>query len=187
MSHYWGFEDRRINFGIVDAAADDLGCMLLLAFALVYGNDFFLVPLELPVDSLCRIDTLVMHVTFGEVHTVDPAASLDKGKDVWRIFTLSVESGEADNRLLFLPPALGVGFEGQVLEEVAFACDEMTNLVWAIERQMTSPLHKPIQRHEQWARRRLPSSPSSSGEPAPPLDGESAAHYRPISEAPDYW
>jgi hypothetical protein len=39
------FEDGAVDFGSVDAAPDDLGRLLLAEFALVYGNDFFQVPL----------------------------------------------------------------------------------------------------------------------------------------------
>jgi hypothetical protein len=99
------------------------------------------------------------------------------------MFTLSVEDGEADNNLLLLPPALGVGFEGQVMEEVAFARDEVANLAWAIERQVTGVLHRPVRRYEQWVRRPVLPPP----EPAPTVAGEVAARYHLITEVPDYW
>ena len=48
-SRLWEFEDGRVNFGAVEAQPEDLGRMLLAGFALVYGANWLLVPLEVPV------------------------------------------------------------------------------------------------------------------------------------------
>ena len=54
-SRLWEFEDGRVNFGAVAAEPEDLGRMLLSGFALVYGADWLMVPLEVPVGALVRI------------------------------------------------------------------------------------------------------------------------------------
>ena len=53
---YWEFEDARFNFGNVDAAGHDLGRLLLLQFAALFGNDWFLVPMTLDAGTLTLLD-----------------------------------------------------------------------------------------------------------------------------------
>jgi hypothetical protein len=50
---WWTFEDAWTDFGSVTAGADDLARMLLVEFALVFGNDFFCIPVDLDLGSLC--------------------------------------------------------------------------------------------------------------------------------------
>lgn len=205
LTRFWQFEDGHVNFGAVDVAADDLGRLLLIEYGLVYGNDFFLVPLELPIGSLCRIGALRVFNTFGDESVVEPA-----GDDQWSMFALTVEGGEADNRLLFLPAALYASQkrkarEGQlppvpderIIEEVILARDEMANLVWAIERQVTNAMQRPLLRYDQWVRSSS-QSPSdaapaaeaqgdSPSDPVETVDGQTVAKYRLINTVPDYW
>jgi len=46
-------------FGSVDAGPTDLARMLLVEFALTYGNDWFVIRIELNVGALYRIRSLV--------------------------------------------------------------------------------------------------------------------------------
>ncbi len=43
---YWEIEDGRVDFGALQAGSTDIVRMLLTDFALVYGEDWFLVPIE---------------------------------------------------------------------------------------------------------------------------------------------
>ncbi len=52
-ARFWEFEDARVDFGAVDAAPQDLARMLLVEFAITYGNDWFVMPIDLDVGSLC--------------------------------------------------------------------------------------------------------------------------------------
>src|SRR6266536_883256 len=60
----WEFEGARVNFGRVEANPQDLARLLLVEFGLVYGNDWFVIPIELDAGSLCRIGALVVANTF---------------------------------------------------------------------------------------------------------------------------
>ena len=71
---YWEWENEQASFPDIEAAADDLGRMLLVEFALVYGSDFFYVPVELEIGSLCTTRSLVVTDTFGERTLVKPSA-----------------------------------------------------------------------------------------------------------------
>ncbi len=71
-SRLWEFEDGRVNFGAVEAQPEDLGRLLLSGFALVYGANWLLVPLEVPVGALVRITRFDVRDTFGRVTTRRP-------------------------------------------------------------------------------------------------------------------
>ncbi len=64
-ARFWEFEDAQVDFGSVDAGPTDLARMLLVEFALAYGNDWFVIPIELDVGSLYRTRSLVITDTFG--------------------------------------------------------------------------------------------------------------------------
>lgn len=137
---WWEFEDRRTDFGNINASTTDLPLLLLAEFGLVYGNDWFVVPYNLPVGSLADIKGLIVTDVFG-VRTLVRAAGQDQGMDWqrWSMYSLSArdEPGVADQRLL-LAPALAKSQEGDPIERIVFARDEMTNMVWGIEERIPS-------------------------------------------------
>lgn len=139
---WWEFEDRRTDFGKINASTTDLPILLLAEFGLVYGNDWFVVPYNLPVGSLADIKGLIVSDVFG-VRTRIRAAGQDQGMDWqrWSMFGLSAraEPGVVDTRLL-LAPALAKSQEGDSIERVIFARDEITNMVWGIEERIPGVL-----------------------------------------------
>ena len=94
-SRLWEFEDGRVNFGAVEAQPEDLGRMLLAGFALVYGANWLLVPLEVPVGALVRITRLDVRDTFGRIDA--PSAATAPGGE-WGMFGLSRADGAPDAR-----------------------------------------------------------------------------------------
>ena len=62
---FWQFEDPGIAFPAIDAAADDLARLVAVEFALIYGNNFFVVPIRLPVGTLSEVRSLVVEDSFG--------------------------------------------------------------------------------------------------------------------------
>jgi hypothetical protein len=130
---FWEMEEGQVNFGALEAQTTD---QLLLVFAelgLVYGNDFFVIPYKLPVNSLCEILGLVVTDVFGE-RTLIGAAAERNAWERWSVFNLSRAGDIASaDRRFFLPPVVGVTLESDPLERVLFVRDEMANMVWAIE------------------------------------------------------
>ena len=145
---FWAFEDARIDLGAVGAGADNVARMLLVGFAVDYGNDWFVVPVELPVGTLTRIISLEVSDTFGVTTEVRSATEVDGPAAAWRMFGLSSDDG-GPAPLLFLPPVLAASLEAAPRERVAFARDEFANLVWAIEEFVESPTGAPRRRDEE--------------------------------------
>ena len=71
---FWEIEDAPIRFGELTTGRTDLARLLLAEFALTYGNDWFVVPIDLPVGSIANIDALDVTDTFGETTAVPAAA-----------------------------------------------------------------------------------------------------------------
>ena len=153
---WWEMEDSAVQFGSVEAGRDDLTRLLLMEFALVYGSDFFLVPLRLPIGSLTTIDALVVTDTFGGQWAIPSIGEVDGAAGQFRLF----EIAPADPAMpftargsLLLAPTLPTGISGPAIEEVELVRDEMANLAWAVERTVPGADGRPLSRHEDTQRR----------------------------------
>src|SRR5262249_17788096 len=144
--------------------------MLLVEFALAYGNDWFVIPIELDIGSLYQTRSLVITDTFG-IRTFIKPNGKPNGESVlpdapWWMFQQSYFRGSGlsgpVSNLFFLPPSLLKSLESQPIEEVLFLRDEMANLAWAVERLVESPADRPLNRFEAYLeqlRRREQESP----------------------------
>ncbi|MFD2767180.1 hypothetical protein [Micromonospora eburnea] len=176
-TRFWELEDSRINLAQVGAGAADLGRMFLLEFGLVYANDHFVVPLELPVGSATRIRSLIVTDTFG-TQTLVPAAPDTRG---WALFRPWNPVAGEPSEVLVLPPTAATTVDSDPVEEVRFGRDEMANLVWAIERTVTGATGRPIDRTAQVARVAVPPRPAPTGADVPELA------YTLASTVPENW
>jgi len=180
-SRWWEFEDASVNFGAVEADPDDLARMLLVDFAITYGNDWFVIPVDVPVGSICKINSLVITDTFG-VRTLIPSIdrSAHPASSRWRMFK---NSGNADTPTnLFLAPTLTRTMESRPLDEVLFLRDEMANLAWGVERIAEGVSGRPLNRRDDDLARQRRNEPAT---PAPSNDG--ALTWRLSTEVPGYW
>ncbi|MDA0161695.1 hypothetical protein OM076_15560 [Solirubrobacter ginsenosidimutans] len=173
-SRLWEFEDGRVNFGAVSAEPEDLGRMLLSGFALVYGADWLMVPLEVPVGTLVRITRLDVKDTFGRTTTVGPTAPGGE----WRMFELSRAEGGSEDALL-VAPALGASLQGRDVEDVLLLRDEVANLAWAVEKAVEGEDGLPADQA------RAAGEAAAPAPPVPPPDG--AVPYRLRTDPPPYW
>ncbi len=135
---FWEMEDRQINFGNLNAKTTDQLLLLFAELGLIYGNDWFVIPYSMPVNTLCEIKGLVITDVFGDRTLVQAA---DEGEDNnwqrWSMFNLSNKDEIGHyNRQFFLPAALTQTLESEPIEQVNFTRDEMANLVWAIEERI---------------------------------------------------
>jgi hypothetical protein len=180
-SRLWEFEDARVDLGAVDAEPADLGRMLLAEFGLVFGADWLVVPLAVPVGSVVRIDRLDVRDTFGRTVRVPPAAGLDGPGAVWGLFGLTAAGTAAapPGGPLLVAPALAGSLPGPALEEVLLVRDEAANLAWAIERTVEGEDGRPADR----ARTGYESAPPA---PAPGGPADLLA-YRLRTDVPGHW
>lgn len=181
VRRWWQFEDARINLAGLEAGPEDLTRMLVVEFAVVYGNDWYVLPVEVPVGSVTTVHSLVVLDTFGEVTLVERVN--DPG---WSMFEVSGVEAVPGNELrwnrLFVPPTVTGGLEGESIEEVLLSRDEQANLAWAVERVVAGLAGDRIDRFAQWQARRAaqPDQGPDQGNPALPA-------YRLASEVPDHW
>jgi peptidoglycan hydrolase-like protein with peptidoglycan-binding domain len=133
----WEFEDAQVNLGALEAEPYDLARLLLVEFAMAYGSDWIVVPLDVPFGSFTTLGYVLYTTTFGETFLV-PRTDAVRSDDPWRMFSITDEQGRTFPGLL-VPPATVARIEGEALEEVLFLRDEMANLVWGVERRFTAP------------------------------------------------
>jgi hypothetical protein len=185
---WWEFEDGRVDFGRVDAAPDDLARLLLLEFALVYGNDWLMIPVRLEVGSLYRVRSLVVTDTFGERVEIPASAQPADPTAAWGLFHLA-EIGRSltqritpQEQVFFLAPSLATSLEGPPIEEVLFIRDEMANMGWAIERKVQGRTGRSIDRFEAYQEKRRQKETTE----APPVEGATVAYHL-ATTVPDHW
>jgi hypothetical protein len=175
-ARYWELEDGRVDFGRVEAGAHDIGRLLLVQFSLVFGNDWFLVPLRIASGTLTSLADIVVTDVFGEHHLLQRAGDVDPN---WDLFALESKPGEthASQSALLMPPSFGLRLESEPLESVHLLRDEMANLAWAVERRVATEDGGSVDRLAQWRRR----------DSSEPVTDESLPRYLVETEVPDYW
>ena len=130
---YWEFEDSRVNFGGLEAGITDITRLLLTEYALVYGNDWFVIPLKLPTNALYQVADFQMIDSFGDRISVTSAQNPD-GSD-WTLYELSTRNAAQQANTLYLPATVDT-LEGLPVEALELSRDEMANLVWGIEKRV---------------------------------------------------
>jgi hypothetical protein len=186
---YWELEDARIEYGLMPVGATDLAQLLMIEYASSYGNDWFVVPLTLPVGSLSAIRSLVVTDSFGVRSLLRPIGDPALPPANWSMFQLAHirRPGEPPaatpaSNLFFLPPALGRSLRSPPLEDVLFLRDEMANVCWAIERSVESPIEQPVARIDTAT---PADSAGDTGGPAP--SDATPPRYRLSTVVPEHW
>ncbi len=134
---FWEMEDAQVNVGAIEAEPWDLARLLVAEFALTCGNDWLVVPVDVPFGSLTTLESVTYTNNFGERYRVQPTTQASPDGR-WRMFTIAGRSGDALDGLLVPPGAVTVQ-DGPAIEEVLFLRDEMANMVWAVERAVQGP------------------------------------------------
>lgn len=146
---YWEFEDGRVNFGMLGASKIDLARMAVIEYALVFGNDWFTLPVTLPVNALYHVEKFTVRDNFGIEVPIPPATNPDGSQ--WTMYEMSVKPASAlaaRPRLadrLYLCPSVSA-LEGPSLEHVLLMRDEMANLVWGVEKRVQGTSGEPLDR-----------------------------------------
>ena len=186
---WWEFENAAVDLGAVDTAPDDLGRLLVTEFATVFGNDWYQIPVELPLGSITSVVSLVVTDSFGQRKLIEPTGQARSKSGPWRMFHVSEavagRGAGADLEALFLPPVIAMQMDGAPLEDLLFARDEMADMAWAIERLVEGGSGDAANRAEEWERSLAAAAAAAAA--AAPTAPIAAIRYQLATTVPDHW
>jgi hypothetical protein len=190
-TRWWAFEDRRTNFGEVAPDTTDIGKLMLMEFALIFANDWFVVPWTLPVGGLARVHGIAVTTVFDERLWIEPVPQgvTDDGWEAWSMFSLTGDSAGHStfpSELAVLPVAPKV-LEGEPLEDVSLVRDEMANMVWAIEHQVPLPTGWPRSGAEAGHELRTFLQGLIGPPTSPPPEPAAPIRYTAMTSVPEQW
>jgi hypothetical protein len=190
-TRWWAFEDHGTNFGDIDASTTDLAKLLFMEFALVYSNDWFVIPCTLPTGALAQVRGMAVTNVFGDRLWIEAA---DQGRENasgrWSMFNVNIRnaadgSGSADTTLLLLPTVAGPQ-PGPTLEEAFLVRDEVANMAWGVEK--TVPLASGISRPGgEVAKQTLNFLQGLVPAGATPPPMAAAVRYQAMNSTPENW
>lgn len=187
-ARWWSLEDRKTDFGAVKPSTTDLAQLLVMEFALVYSNDWFLLPFRLPAATLARVEGLVVTNTFGERQWIIAAGS--GAQDNWHrfaMFQLTAPGRRAADTSVFIPPATSRTLDGDPLEEIELARDEVANMVWAVERTVPSLTGAGRDGKDEARETRRYHEQRVAANPAPPAAPRAPISYLAMTGVPEHW
>ena len=94
LPRFWAMEDAQYDFGSVEAAANDIGRMLLVEFATVFGNDWHILPHQDPGGNAYHPGLRGATDVFGRNLVLNRAG---QGDPNWNLFSLDTR-GAAPRR-----------------------------------------------------------------------------------------
>jgi hypothetical protein len=189
-TRWWAFEDRATNFGDIDAATTDLAKLLFIEFALVYSNDWFILPYSLPLGSLALIRGMAVTNVFGEREWITPAGSgADANWQQWGMFTTNIagDPGAAPDRGLLVLPVAATIQRGEPIEDVSLIRDEAANMVWGIEKTVQLAIGDPKRGIEAAREARAFYERIVGVTPPPPIKPAAPILYQLMSTVPENW
>ncbi|MDH3711459.1 MAG: hypothetical protein OER04_16310, partial [Cyclobacteriaceae bacterium] len=133
---WWTFEDWKTNLGFIKPDTTDLNKLMVLDFALIYANDWFMFPITMPVGTIADVKGLMVTNVFGENIWVEAAGKgSDEDWEKWGMFNLNIKGTEdvPTDLSLVLIPTVNKVLEGKPQEEVFMLRDEIANMVWGVE------------------------------------------------------
>jgi len=195
-TRWWAFEDRKTNFGDLESKTTDLAKLLFIEFALVYANDWFVIPYTLPSGAIATIRGFAVTNVFGERFWIQAAGQgADANWQRWSMFTINVQgkqSTQADTSLLLLPTVPKI-HESPPTEEIMLVRDELANMVWGVEK--TVPLASGESKRGLEAARetlaffknQLASRLAGGATPPAPITPAAPIRYQIMSTVPENW
>ena len=174
LPRWWAVEDGKTNFAAVTPDSTDLARLIFLEFALVYSNDWYLLPCDVPAGTFASVQGLAVTDVFGERRWITPT-----GTPEWQMYTLGDTPG------VLLPPGTPKVATGPALEEVSLVRDENANMVWGIEQTVRlttgEPRPGPEAAAETLAFRRRAHTPTTQDDPRAPIG------YELMTSVPENW
>ncbi len=196
-ARWWQFEDGAVDLGHIQAESTDVAKIAVAEFALLFGNNWFIIPVRQRVGVIAEIEGIVVTDVFGWRTSVAPATGSSGGIWTrWDFFSVTPRgTGPAADPLgqhLLLAPTLSDVLESEPFEAAAFVRDEMTNTVWAVETRVPDGLGSGCDgatraRRFRTALEALEKELSNGNGAAPELDPEIVLHYRLGTTVAENW
>lgn len=176
-SRWWDFEDSEVHFGQMEAGPADIGQLMFLQFGLVSSDDWFILPLAVPVNSATVITKLEVIDVFGFPTTIERAHTPGRTPlERWSLFELDVKGDSSQiGQMLLVPSAVPFKQESEPLEEVQFQRDEGANMVWAVEQRIRNQAGKPVDGFEAYLQGRYPASAGNAPQSQDREEGQGAS------------
>jgi len=188
LPRWWAIEDGKTNFAAVRPDSTDIIRLIFLEFALVFSNDWYQLPCDLPAGTLATVHGLAVTDVFGQRLWITPAGTgADQDWQRWSMYTmdtLGTEAVAADTRLLLAATVPRIA-AGPALEDVSLVRDESANLVWGIERTVrlaTGEGRRGSEVAAEVLKHRLRLFP-----PPPADEPHAAVAYQAMSTIPEHW
>lgn len=185
---WWEFEDAKIAFAQIEVAPDDLIKTVLVDFALVYGGDWLVVPVELPAGAIHKIEQMTVVDCFGEEVNIDAIETSTNPGQAWQMHhmadintSIGAEVPQ-DNQVMFIPTVASDIATGEPRERVIFGRDEVANLAFSAEAITQSASGVAVDRQRAYRQKVRANLASSLGSPKSPN-----LMYHLSSEVPDFW
>ena len=182
---WWGFEDGKTDFGQLDAQHVDLAKLLVMEFALVYGNDWFYIPVPSPIGSAQTVDTLVVTDTFGVRTLIRPVEQypVQGSSRPWSMFKVAAPSGAVGSEIL-LAPTLGQTQDADPIEDILITRDPTAALAWAVENTVCGAADVGVDGFEGYLAR---LRDENQAPPPPPAPDMPSVAYTLEHPPPDNW
>ena len=175
---FWEFEDGRLNVAAIEPASTDLAQVLLVETLSGFGNDWFVIGVDLPVGRMVETASLTVTDTFGMKTLLRPAGA--NGSTRWGLFrhAMPADADEAEgvpiSNLMYLAPRIAQPLVGPVVEQITLSRDEQANVAWAIEQVLESPLQIGV-------------ALSDARPPEPHGDPQAPPQYKLFHRPPPHW
>ena len=150
-TRWWEMEDARINFGNIKTTTDNPARLLFAQFNLIYGNDWFMLPLEVEIGMLTKVESIIVVDNFGFRTKVLPTPS--NSRDKWSYFNFHNQGkNPLEENWFYYPNTARDILKGDPVEQVHFMRDEMANMVWGIESIVPDRVSKGVPGNERSSR-----------------------------------
>ena len=147
---FWEMEDALLDLGTLQPGGTDLPQLLMIDTVSGYGNDWYVIAIDLPTGALVQTRSLVVADTFGAQTLLRPNGhQATASSSAWSMFQLAMPVDEGAHGVpmtnaFFVAGALAQPLEGPPIEEVLLLRDEQANLAWAVERRLTGALEQAV-------------------------------------------
>jgi hypothetical protein len=177
---FWEMENSRVDFGKIQTGTSGLLSILLTEYGLTYSNDWFVLPYQLKINTLCEVKCIMVTDVFGQNILIEP--TFKDPEMNWHEFACfrhtEIQNRTSPRNRFYLAPSVLKHQQSEPLEKVNFMRDEMANMVWAIESIVPSAAG---------GNRRIKSDLTRYDQDFVPVDPEAKIRYLIGTSVPKNW